>query len=562
MNRLVLRFVVTLILIVLLLSSAAPYRQALAEGSNDYVPGEIVLKLPSSADLTDIASDYALDLVPLDQFGSRPIYRMRILDDASPPTRAAQLAADPRVLYAEPNFIGRAPEGRAKLSWPKGVEGGNYQGQWAAGMIRLPEAHTVTRGAGMTVAVLDTGVDFSHPALAGRLVGGYDFVDMDADPSEVGIPGENLTYGHGTHIAGLIAMVAPEAKIVPIRVLDPEGAGDVWVLAEALAYAIDPDGDPDTADGADVINLSLSTTHQTALLAEIVGAVTCERDDDQGEDDDCLVGTNQRGAVVVAAAGNSGSDIPEYPAAEGVPGSLAVGASTRTDTLASFSNHGSWVHIAAPGEEILSSMPGGYAIWSGTSMATPLAAGGAALVLAANPDFSTVDVVSHMVSKSEGINAPVPKRLDVAAALGIPIVGEYRCVGTVGYLTADNLIVPSGKTCTLTGGWIKGSILVEDGGKLTASGLYVKGSLQSKKAMSVILTDMVIDGSIQVEEGGSAQLKMSLIHGSVLFVKNTGSLMILNNTIHGNLQCKENKLMPTGGGNIVLGNKEDQCSRL
>jgi subtilisin family serine protease len=161
-------------------------------------------------------------------------------------------------------------------------------------------------------------------------------------------------------------------------------------------------------------------------------------------------GPNQRGAVVVAAAGNNGSDIPEYPAAEGVPGSLAVGASTRTDTLTSFSNHGSWVQVAAPGEDILSSIPGGgYAVWSGTSMATPLAAGEAALVLAANPGFSTVDVVAHVISKTEGINGPVPKRLDVAAALGIPIIGEFRCTGTVSNLTADNLIVPPGKTCTI-----------------------------------------------------------------------------------------------------------------
>jgi subtilisin family serine protease len=350
---------------------------------------------------------------------------------------------------------------------------------------------------------------------------------------------------------------------MPLRVLDSDGAGDIWVLAEALAYAINPDGDPGTADGADVINLSLGTTVPTNLLAEIVAAVTCEQDDDPGEDDDCLVGPNQHGAVVVIAAGNSGSSTPEYPASEGVLGSLAVGASTPADTLASFSNYGSWVHVAAPGEGILSSVPGGeYAAWSGTSMATPLAAGEAALVRAANPDFSAASVVGHMISKTEGIDGPVPKRIDVAAALGIPIVGEYRCTGAAHAVTADNLLVPPGHTCDLAGARIKGTIKVEDGATLIASGIYVKGSLQAKKAAFVDISNSTIDGSFEVEEGGSAQLRESHVRGDAKFIKNTASLMISDNTIRGNLQCKENSLMPTGGGNQVQGNKEEQCSGL
>jgi subtilisin family serine protease len=430
-------------------------------------------------------------------------------------------------------------------------------------MIRLPEAHTVTRGAGITVAVLDTGVDAAHPALAGRLVNGYDFVDLDSDPSEVGSTEQNLHYGHGTHVAGLVALVAPEARIMPLRVLDENGSGDIWVLAEALAYAINPDGDLNTADGADVINLSLSTVHETNLLAEIVAAVTCERDDDPGEDDDCLVSPDQHGAVVVAAAGNSGSSTPEYPAAEGVIGSLSVAASTQTDTLASFSNFGSWVHVAAPGEGILSSVPNGeYAVWSGTSMATPLVAGEAALVRAANPGYTAASIVGHIVSKSEGINGPVSKRIDVAAALGIPIVGEYRCTGTAHWITADNLVVPPGGTCNLVSGRLKGTLKVEEGATLAASGLYVKGSIQAKKAVSVSVSDSMVDGNVEVEEGGSALLQETQIQGGAKFMKNSGSIFIWYNTIQGNLQCKENSVMPSGGGNVVHGSREDQCSGL
>jgi subtilisin family serine protease len=350
---------------------------------------------------------------------------------------------------------------------------------------------------------------------------------------------------------------------MPLRVLDENGDGNIWVLAEALAYAINPDGDPNTLDGADVINLSLSATSETDLLAEIVASVTCEQDDDPGEDDDCLVGPNQHGAVVVAAAGNDGSSTPEYPAAEDVPGSLSVGASTSADTLASFSNHGSWVDIAAPGEGILSSVPGGdYALWSGTSMATPFVAGEAALVRAANPGYKATDVVGQIVSKSEGIDGPVSKRIDVAAALNVPIVGEYRCTGTVHGVTADNLIVPPNRTCNLDGARIKGSLKVESGATLVASNLYVKGSIQAKKSASVNISGSTVGGSVEVEEGGSASLKESQIDGDAKFIKNKYSLTISNNTINGNLQCKENRLAPTGGGNLVQGNKEEQCSGL
>lgn|GEM_PF-4547002 len=294
--------------------------------------------------------------------------------------------------------------------------------------IRLPAAHTVTRGAGVTVAVLDTGVDSSHPTLAGRLVAGYDFVDLDSDPSEVGSHDQDLVYGHGTHVAGLVALAAPEAKIMPVRVLDQAGMGNIWVLAEALAFAVDPDGNPATDDGADVINLSLGTNRPTELLAEIVTTVTCannSNDDDDDDDDDNNNGcpaAGGRGAVVVAAAGNSGTDALEYPAAEGVAGSLAIAASTPTDTLVDFSTRGSWVDVAAPGENILSSVPGGeLGVWSGTSMAAPLVAGEAALVRAISPDLSAAEVADHVIATAAPIAGPVSRRIDAAAAVGLPL---------------------------------------------------------------------------------------------------------------------------------------------
>jgi hypothetical protein len=103
---------------------------------------------------------------------------------------------------------------------------------------------------------------------------------------------------------------------------------------------------------------------------------------------------------------------------------------------------------------------------------------------------------------------------------------------------------------------------VEDGATLLASGLYVKGSIQAKKAASVQITGSMVDGNLEVEEGGSASLKETQIKGGAKFIKNENTIFIANNTIQGDLECKENRYQPTGGGNLVLGSKKDQCSGL
>jgi len=419
MNRLWQRSLILLLVMLVLIGPTIPagYAQGWAVEADGYLPDEVTVKLLQASDLPGVAADHGLDPTPLDQFGAWAIYRLSILDGTLPPDKAAELEADPRVVYAEPNFLGHTPEGQQRSSWAKGGDSETYHGQRALTTARFPEAHTITRGAGVIVAVLDTGVDATHPDLAGHLIAGYDFVDLDDDPNDEGDE-TNLAYGHGTHVTGLIALAAPDADIMPVRVLDPEGLGNIWVLSKALAYAVDPDGNPETNDGARVINLSLGTTQVTNLLPEIVAAVTCANGDDDDDDDDCL-GYGPGGAVVVSAAGNSGTRTREYPAAERVRGSLAVAASTITDTLATFSNFGPWVRVAAPGEAISSTIPlGEYAVWSGTSMATPLAAGEAVLVRAAFPNLNAISVVRRIVANAATIAGAVPRRIDAAAAVG------------------------------------------------------------------------------------------------------------------------------------------------
>jgi subtilisin family serine protease len=188
--------------------------------------------------------------------------------------------------------------------------------------------------------------------------------------------------------------------------------GNIWVLAEALAYAVNPDGDPGTADGADIINLSLSTLRETKLISALL-TKACGGDSSL----DLPVSGNPY-LVVVAAAGNGGDSTYQYPAAENVDGLIAVAASTANDTLASFSSRGSWIEVAAPGAAILSTVPNSqYGTWSGTSMATPIVAGEAALVRANYPYLSNKDLVRHVTRMSVKISGDVPYRIDAGKAL-------------------------------------------------------------------------------------------------------------------------------------------------
>jgi subtilisin family serine protease len=410
------RLLAVLAIVAGLLLLAVPTHTRAGADNDGYVPAEVLIKLIDGADVRAVAARNGLNTDPaaINRFGTRPIYRLRIIDGVLPPQKANTLANDSQVVYADPNYIGQTPEGRQQSSWVVGGDSGEYRDQWAPGMIRLPEAHTVTQGAGVIVAVLDTGVDISHPALASRLVSGFDFVDYGPNPSERGNRAD-FGFGHGTHVAGLVALAAPAARIMPLRVLQPDGSGNLWVLVEALEYAVN--------NGASVINLSLSFTHESDLLEDLLEEFICDDDDDDDDDrddddDDCRA-AGGRGVVVVAAAGNTGATTPQYPAAESMDGLLAVAATTQSDTLASFSTRGSWVNIAAPGDDILSTVPGGgYGTWDGTSMASPLVAGTSALVRAGEPGLRASQVAARIISTAAPIQGQQPRRrVDAASAV-------------------------------------------------------------------------------------------------------------------------------------------------
>lgn len=402
------------------------------------VPGEIMLKLRVADAITPLLAKYGLTIKG--RFGARPIFRLAF---ATPPADVhavlAALLLEPDVLLAEENAINASPEARKNRVWAIGTAQ-DFAQQWAPAALRLADAHKVSTGAGVRIAVLDTGVDASHPLLASRLLRGYDFVDGDLNPAEEG-GRDDLGFGHGTHVAGIIATAAPGAKIVPIRVLDRNGEGNAWVLAEAVLFVIDPDGNPTTDDGAHVINLSLGTPQRTEIFDTISHLASCSfpavPDPLEPENDISDPGYNadkerckySRGAVVVAAAGNDASRRREFPAGEGAYGLAAVTASNQLGRLAAFSNFGSWVHLAAPGENITSSVPGiciaangvsgpCFGTWSGTSMAAPWVSATAALLRAHQPALSPVDVVNRLTDFTSLLRGDADVgQLDPVAAL-------------------------------------------------------------------------------------------------------------------------------------------------
>jgi hypothetical protein len=140
---------------------------------------------------------------------------------------------------------------------------------------------------------------------------------------------------------------------------------------------------------------------------------------------------------------------------------------------------------------------------------------------------------------------------------------EITCQGTLGAITVDNVKVPQGKTCTLNGTIVEGSIVVNSGATLQAKAVKVKGNIQGENASAInVNSNTTVDGSIQIKQGGGASIVGTKINGDLQAFENSSKITIRDNRIGGNLQCKENKVTPVGGNNIVGGNKEDQCRRL
>jgi thermitase len=356
------------------------------EPKQEFVAGEILIKFKSGHDGPGAKALDEIGGKVLEKLSRIDVSRVKLPGGMTVEQALARLSKLPFVEYAEPNLILKP------TAWAPADP--RWDEQWGMRTIRAPAGWGLSTGLkDVIIAIVDTGVDLSHPDLQQRLVPGYDFVDGDDRPDDVG--------GHGTHCAGIaaasanngvgVAGVCPNCSVMPLRVMRPDG-GSASDVAKGVVWAAD--------HGARVISLSLGGYFASSAQA------------------DALAYASSKGALIVAAAGNDGIASPHYPAHHEI--CLAVGSTEQDDSRSGFSNHGSWVDVAAPGSFIMSTVPGGgFEYKSGTSMSTPFVAGLAGLL------FSRPGATSASVRRAiEDSAVPVGNwlargRIDVRRAIEI-----------------------------------------------------------------------------------------------------------------------------------------------
>lgn len=284
-----------------------------------------------------------------------------------------ELSRCPDMRYAEPNYVAQITD-----VIPNDP---NWGIQYGLINIRAPQGWEFATGSSaIRIAIIDTGIDRTHPDLAGKIVSGYDFVNNDNNAQD-----DN---GHGTHVAGIAAAISNNgvgvtgaswgARLIPVKVLSAGGGGSYANVAAGIIWATD--------HGAHVINLSLGGTSPSITLQNAVDYAVSQ------------------GVVVVAAAGNSGSNFVLYPAR--YSNVIAVAATDSSNTRAGFSNYGPEVDLSAPGVSIYSTALGGYMYRNGTSMAAPYVSGLAAILRGSSSLSSPSAIAQQMETTALDLGLP------------------------------------------------------------------------------------------------------------------------------------------------------------
>lgn len=339
--------------------------------ADDVVTGHVVVRVLAGVDIQALATSYKTRV--MDQTPGTTLYTLVTPRGVSEAQFVAQLSKDARVQYAEPdrlvlsNEVGGAP---FHLAFDRSKAAVTYVNSVSYTQVNLGKTDVLKQingsaplatGAGVVVAVLDTGATFTHPDLKDHYLPGYNALAPGSLPWDVADGTVNDEVGHGTMVAGLIARIAPGASIMPVRVLNGDGIGTMFDLVKGIHYA--------NTHGARVLNMSFGCSVQAGAL------------------NDALDEAEQMGVLVIAAAGNNNAN-QALPPASG-HSTLVVGAVEVDNTKSPYSNYGSFVRVVAPGSNIRSTFAdGGYATWSGTSFSTPFVSAEAALMFSVAPTLT------------------------------------------------------------------------------------------------------------------------------------------------------------------------------
>jgi hypothetical protein len=347
-------------------------------GESRYVANEVLLDIAAgvpAGQLDFIASRFnltRLDVHPLRLIG-RTIHRWRIEDGRSVTAVIQSLASEARVVGAQPNFLFQeeGQEGRQADDGQTRSEGD--PAQYVVAKLHLTDAHRLATGENVLVAVIDSGIDTSHPDLAGAVAASFDVL------------GPHETHFHGTAMAGAIAArgqligVAPRVRLLAVRALDANGQGTTMSLADGIDWAV--------AHGARVLNMSFAGPHDPLLQQHLAAA-------------------HDRRIVLVAAAGNAGPDsAPLYPAADA--NVIAVTATDAADHLFARANRGRYIAVAAPGVDVLEPAPdAAVQLISGTSVAAAHVSGVAALIIERAPTLDPEAVRTILMHSAAALSVP------------------------------------------------------------------------------------------------------------------------------------------------------------
>jgi subtilisin family serine protease len=402
MNKIKKPITAGLIVAALSLVAAGSANAANREGG-EYVPEQVVCGTIVPSYIDSINAQYGTTVISYQpQLGC---YLLQTPPGLNADSLATIISTSPLVLYSTPNYYTDAPEpvqgSQPFIDAVPSTE--KYTGQTAGTQLQLASTQAISTGANVRVGVIDVGVSLSHPALGNTTMTGFDYID--GGPAND--PAGGAASGHGTFVAGIIHLVAPQAQIVSYRVMDTSGRGTGFTVAEAILQAV--------ADSCKVINLSMVMTGKN------------------GSADAAIEYAKNNNVMVVAAAGNDSTNVERFPGSDSyVLGVAAVDSALRKT---SFSNYNGKVDLCAPGKDIYAPfLDSSYAYWNGTSFSTPFVAGIAAVILSRRPAMQWSELFNSMTKTAINIDTLNPS---FAGHLGDGMVNPTAALEQLGIICGD-----------------------------------------------------------------------------------------------------------------------------